>query len=119
MSALSTTSLKDGIFGLEFSLLGNDFKNLKLESGVDNLSKVEKRKLSLMGVMEVESRPAISSQELIISEVCDLRVLGSDKGLGKSEPRVWRGGGVGVGGTVVVGVEEGGGEEGGSRVKRP
>lgn len=116
MSALSTASVKDGILGLEFSLLGYDFKNLKLESGVD-LRKEGNRKLSVMGVVVVESRPAISSQEFIISEVCDLRILGSDKGLGKSEPRVWRGGGVGVGGTVVVVV--GGGEEGGSRVKRP
>lgn len=47
----------------------------------------------------------------------DLRILGSDKSLGKSEPRVWRGGGVGVGGTVMVVV--GGGVEGGSRVNRP
>lgn len=111
MSALSSASVKDGILGLEFSLLGDDlFKNLKLESGVD-LRKDGNRKLSEMGVVEVESRPAISSQELMMS---DLRILGSDKGLGKSEPRVWRGGGVGVGGTVV-----GGGVEGGSRVKRP
>lgn len=102
------------MFGLEFSLSGDDFKNLKLESGVD-LRKEGNRKLSLMGVVEVESRPAISSQELMMS---DLRILGSDKGLGKSEPRVWRGGGVGVGGRVVV-VVVGGGVEGGSRVKRP
>lgn len=123
MSALSTTSAKDGtlLLGSEFSLLGDDddFKNLKLEPGVV-FRKEGNRKLSLMGVVEVESRPAISSQELIMSEVWDLRILGSDKGLGKSEARVCRGGGVGVGvgvgGTVVVAV---GGVEGGSRVKRP
>lgn len=80
-----------------------------------DLRKEGNRKLSLMGVVVVESRPAISSQELIM---WDLRILGSDKGLGKSEPRVWRGGGVGVGGTVAV-VVVGGGVEGGSRVKRP
>lgn len=56
----------------------------------------------------VESRPAISSHELMTSGGGS--DLGSESGLGKIEPRVKRGGG--VGGTVV-------GEGDGSRVKRP
>lgn len=60
----------------------------------------EKRKLS-----GVESRPAISSHELITSGVCS--DLGSGLGSVKIEPRVKRGGGVVVG------------EEDGSRVRRP
>ena len=63
----------------------------------------EKRKLSA-----VESRPAMSSHELMTSGGCS--DLGSESGEGKKELRVKRGGG--VGGTVV-------GEDDGSRVRRP
>lgn len=63
----------------------------------------EKRKLSA-----VESRPAMSSHELITSGGGS--DLGSESGEGKNELRVKRGGG--VGGTVV-------GEDDGSSVKRP
>lgn len=64
----------------------------------------ENRKLSVMG-----SSPAMSSQELMTSGGSKRRDLGSESGLGKSEPRVNRGGGV-------VWESEGGG---GSRDKRP
>lgn len=82
---------------MEFSFLG-------LEGGGGG--KCEN--LKLWSASGVESRPAMSSHELITS---GLKGLGSEgtSGVGKSEPRVKRGGG--VGGRVVVVVVEGGGEE--------
>jgi hypothetical protein len=65
----------------------------------------EKRKLSV-------SRPDISSQESMISGLD----LGSVRGVGKMEPRVNRGDGVG-GVVVVCGGGVGGGN--GSRLRRP
>lgn len=84
-------------FGFEFSLSKIGSLRVKsLEGG-----RGEKRKLSV-------SRPAMSSQELMTSG-SERRVLGSESGLGKTEPRVKREGGV-------VEEEE---EWGGSRVRRP
>ena len=77
--------------------------SLKINAlGLEGASgRVENRKLSA-------SRPAMSSQELITSG-SDLMGLGSETGLGKTEPRVNRA--AGVGGWVGWG--------GGSRLSRP
>lgn len=90
-------------FGLEFSLLGlggrGENRKLWLESR------------AARGGLE-ESRPAMSSQELMTSGFKGLRSEESDA-------RVKRGDGEGA--MVVVVMRVGGGEEGGggSRVKRP
>lgn len=83
----------------------------------------EKRKLSA-------SRPAMSSQELMISGRVgsdhwaldsERKDLGSERsGEGKMDPRVNRGGGVGAVVAAAAEAEEGGwGDDGGSRVRRP
>lgn len=88
---VSEWQLWGGRLGLEFSFLGLG-ENLKLWPAT---------------VRGVESRPAMSSQELMTS---GLKGFGSEatSGVGKSEPRVKRGGGVGARVVVVV---EGGGED--------
>lgn len=96
-------------FGFEFSL--SAAFGFRMEKGLGG-GRGENRKLSA-------SRPAMSSHELMTSG-SDRRGLGSDQSdlgsereLGKMDPRVNREGGLGG----VVGVEQLGG--GGSRVRRP
>lgn len=98
-------------FGFEFSL--SAAFGFRMEKGLEAGSgSGENRKLSA-------SRPAMSSHELMTSGSdrrgfgSDQSDLGSERELGKMDPRVNREGGLGG----VVGVEQLGG--GGSRVRRP